>query len=75
MSVTFKTCPICNGYGVLDCGKNCTECGGVGEGGLTTMRAGIPGNYIGSGEIMFDSETGQRISYREFMERHTGKAL
>lgn len=60
MEIEFRTCPKCNGYGVLDSGRNCGECGGKGQGGLRSGK-------IGSGEIMIEKETGRRVSYDEFL--------
>lgn len=68
LDIEFRICPLCGGYGVLDSGKNCTECGGRGHGGLSTN--GIDGNYIGSGERMFDRKTGRQITHAEFTEYH-----
>lgn len=31
MGIEFRTCPKCNGYGVLDDGRNCRMCIGSGE--------------------------------------------
>jgi len=56
LKIEFRECPKCNGYGVLDNGNNCRECGGRGRGGL------LGDGVIGSGEIMFDSKTGARIT-------------
>ena len=66
--IAFRVCPLCNGYGVLDFGKNCTECGGNGRGGLSTN--GLKGNYIGSGELMYCVKTSRRITHEEFIEMH-----
>lgn len=62
MNIIFKECPRCHGYGVLDSGRNCTECGGSGSGGLRG-----PGQ-IGSGELMFDGDTGQRITAADLVK-------
>lgn len=48
MNIDFKECPKCHGYGVLDNGMNCTNCGGHGRGGAGR----------GSGEVMIDRDTG-----------------
>lgn len=69
MGIRFVKCPKCNGYGVLDNGINCRECGGVGRGGLH----GGPGNVIGSGELMYD-ETGKRITAGELAKSLKEKA-
>lgn len=58
-SFRFLTCPKCNGYGVRDNGRNCSSCGGVGSGGLQSGR-------IGSGEIIVDVTTGQKVSLKDF---------
>jgi hypothetical protein len=65
MDIEFRECPCCGGYGVRDNGDNCTECGGVGRGGLNG-----PGT-IGSGEIMFDKATGDRITVADLVKRHS----
>lgn len=54
--IVFRECPKCYGYGVLDNGVNCKECGGSGTGGLRSSNG-----CIGSGEIMFDRQTMRRI--------------
>ncbi|GAA5073554.1 hypothetical protein N0B44_15670 [Roseibacterium beibuensis] len=64
----FRTCPRCNGYGVLDSGRNCPECGGVGRGGLHGS------GQIGSGEIIIETGTGRRVSLSEFLESVGGNA-
>ncbi len=63
LEVEFRTCPICSGYGVLDNGRNCKECGGSGTGGLSSTNG-----CIGSGEIMFEKGTRRRVSSRELAE-------
>jgi hypothetical protein len=55
--------PHCHGYGVRDDGQNCVTCGGVGSGGL------LGKGTIGSGEIMFDRETGRHIAAAELVEQ------
>lgn len=62
----FKECPKCYGYGVLDSGKNCTNCGGSGSGGLRSQNG-----MIGSGEIIIERATGRRISHSEFAKKMT----
>ena len=62
----FRTCPRCNGYGILDNGYNCTNCGGKGTHGLRS-KDGV----IGSGEIIIDSATGRQISHAEFARLST----
>jgi hypothetical protein len=64
MEIEFRTCPLCSGYGVLDSGRNCRECGGSGTGGLRSTNG-----IIGSGELMFDKATGRRITYEELNAR------
>lgn len=59
MNLDFKECPLCHGYGVLDDGRNCKECGGHGRG-----PAGR-----GSGELLYDKETGRRVTVEEFVIR------
>ena len=54
--IVFRTCPECHGYGVRDSGKNCTTCGGNGRGGL------LGSGTIGSGEIMLNEQTGERVT-------------
>lgn len=66
MSITFKVCPRCNGYGVMDNGNNCHECGGHGH-------AGDSAGTIGSGEIMFDSKTGERVTAADLVRRLKAK--
>lgn len=56
VKIDLRECPKCHGYGVLDNGNNCRECGGKGRGGL------LGDGVIGSGEIMVDSKTGARIT-------------
>ena len=56
MNIEFRECPKCGGYGVRDNGDNCTTCGGSGRGGLNG------GGQIGSGELMFDRDTGRRVT-------------
>jgi len=80
MDIEFRMCPHCAGYGVRDSGKNCTTCGGIGSGGLTTL--GTPGNIIGSGELLFDRKTGRQISLKELcayrapqQETHEGRGI
>lgn len=63
MEIEFRTCPKCNGYGVLDSGANCRECGGKGRGGLRS-------DQIGSGEIMIDKATGRRVTVEELNRLH-----
>ena len=63
MTIEFRTCPKCNGYGVRDNGNNCVTCGGVGTGGL------LGDGTIGSGEVMFDSETGERVTVKQLLKR------
>lgn len=58
----FVICPKCNGYGVLDSGKNCTECGGKGQGGLRGEGT------IGSGEVILCADTGARVTLKEFLK-------
>ena len=60
MNIEFHTCPGCNGYGVLDNGTNCKMCGGVGR----HDRGGL-----GSGEIMIDKDTGQRVTAAQLAKR------
>ena len=60
----FRTCPMCNGYGVLDNGRNCTNCGGIGTGGLRSKEG-----VIGSGEIIIERATGRQITHAEFAKR------
>lgn len=60
---SFRTCPLCQGYGVLDSGRNCTKCGGHGWGGLNG-----PG-MIGCGDIIIENSTGDEISHAEFTRR------
>lgn len=57
----FRTCPRCNGYGILDSGYNCTNCGGKGTHGLRS-RDGV----IGSGEVIIERATGRQVSHAEF---------
>lgn len=57
-------CPKCHGYGVLDSGENCTNCGGSGSGGLRSIDG-----CIGSGEIITDKSTGRQISAKEMASR------
>ncbi|HEV7298713.1 MAG TPA: hypothetical protein VGN72_05050 [Tepidisphaeraceae bacterium] len=64
MNIEFRECPHCGGYGVRDNGDNCVTCGGVGTGGL---RSG-PGSNIGSGDIMFDRDSGRYIDAAELVE-------
>jgi hypothetical protein len=61
--IDFRECPRCHGYGVLDSGVNCRNCGGNGRGGLLN-----PDATIGSGEVMYDKKTGRRITHKEFYE-------
>ncbi|MFA5525786.1 MAG: hypothetical protein WC992_03080 [Acholeplasmataceae bacterium] len=63
MAIEFRTCPKCNGYGVLDSGKNCINCGGRGRGGLNSTDG-----CIGSGEVMFDTLTGRRVTAAELVK-------
>ena len=65
----FRTCPRCNGYGTLDSGHNCANCGGSGTHGLRS-RDGV----IGSGEIIIDRTTGKQISHSEFARAVITKA-
>lgn len=60
----FRTCPRCNGYGVLDSGHNCINCGGKGTHGLRS-KDGV----IGSGEIIIERATGRQISHADFTKR------
>jgi hypothetical protein len=60
----FRECPRCSGYGILDSGYNCTNCGGSGTHGLRSQDG-----VIGSGEIIIDRATGCQISHAEFAER------
>lgn len=60
----FRECPRCHGYGVRDNGKNCTNCGGKGSGGLRTQNGAI-----GSGEIIIERSTGRQITHAEFARR------
>ena len=63
MDIEFRVCPMCNGYGVRDSGVNCKECGGRGRGGLHGTGT------IGSGEIMYDRDTGQRLTTKDLIDR------
>jgi hypothetical protein len=65
----FRECKRCHGYGVLDSGKNCTNCGGSGTGGLHATNGSI-----GSGEIIIERATGRQISHAEFAKRMANKA-
>lgn len=60
----FRTCPRCNGFGILDIGHNCTNCGGSGTHGLRSKDG-----MIGSGEIIIDRSTGRQVTYAEFAKR------
>lgn len=60
----FRSCPRCNGYGILDSGYNCTNCGGNGTHGLHS-KDGV----IGSGEIIIERATGRQITHAEFAQR------
>lgn len=60
----FRTCPRCNGYGVLDSGQNCKNCGGSGTNGLRSTDG-----CIGSGEIIIEKATGRQITHAEFAKR------
>lgn len=62
MKIEFRECPECYGYGVGDSGINCKNCGGSGTGGL------LGKGMIGSGEVMYDKETGLRIMYKQLRE-------
>lgn len=61
---TFKDCRRCAGYGVRDDGKNCSNCGGSGTGGLHSTDG-----CIGSGEVIIETATGRVVSHAEFVER------
>jgi hypothetical protein len=60
----FRTCPRCAGYGVRDNGRNCTNCGGSGSGGLNSTEG-----CIGSGDVIIERATGRQISHAEFTRR------
>ena len=60
----FRTCPRCNGYGVLDSGRNCANCGGKGSGGLRSTDG-----VIGSGEVIIERSTGRQVPLAEFAKR------
>lgn len=60
----FRDCPRCATYGVLDNGDNCTNCGGSGTGGLSSLDG-----CIGSGEIIIEKSSGRQISHEEFTHR------
>lgn len=66
-NIIFRECPNCHGYGVLDSGQNCTHCGGHGRGGL------LGDGQIGSGEIMIDKKTGNRITPEKLVEMTKGE--
>jgi hypothetical protein len=60
----FRECQCCHGYGVLDSGKNCTNCGGKGSGGLRAHNG-----VIGTGKIIIERATGRQITHAEFARR------
>ncbi len=60
MQLDFKTCPKCNGYGILDNGKHCRTCGGSDQ-------------SIGSGEVMFKKGTHERVTAKQ-LARHILKS-
>lgn len=60
----FRECPRCHGYGVLDDGTNCTNCGGKGTHGLRSQDG-----VIGSGEIIIERATGRQVTHAEFTRR------
>jgi DnaJ-class molecular chaperone len=61
VNIDFRECPHCGGYGVRDNGANCKTCGGSGRGGLLGQ------GQIGSGEIMFDRDTGRHVTAAEMV--------